>query len=152
MRDRGYASRVDVRAPRARIWQALIDPQHLKMWYAQDARVSARLNGGYWVRLGPKLERQAHIDVFEPERRLRLIYMQPAGMPPTDSAIVEDFLLSDEAENTVVRVLGSGVPADPAWNPFYVLLKTGWERTLPRMKVLLESPRLLAAAAAANKP
>ncbi|MFT3906652.1 MAG: SRPBCC domain-containing protein [Steroidobacteraceae bacterium] len=137
-RPRGYAARIDLLATRSRVWQALTDPQLLKQWYAQEARVAARLNGGYWVRLGPKFEREAHIDVFDVERRLRLIYMQPPGLPEGESAIVEDFLLDDEGGGTVLRVLGSGVPGAPEWNMLFMLLKTGWERALPRLKIAVE--------------
>lgn len=137
-RARGYASRVDVQAPRSRVWQALIDPQVMTQWYAQQARVSPRVHGGHWVKLGPKFEREAHIDIFDAERRLRLIYMPPQGLPEFEGAVVEDFLLNDDPGGTVLRVLGSGVPDLPEWNMFYMLLRTGWERALPRLKIVLE--------------
>ena len=37
--------------------------------------------------------REAHIDIFEVNRRLRLIYLNGPDMPTSDSAVVDDFLL-----------------------------------------------------------
>jgi uncharacterized protein YndB with AHSA1/START domain len=146
---RGYAQRVDIRAGIDVVWQALLDPNTLERWYARAVRIDARERGIYSITLegGPTLE--ANIDVFAPPRRMRLIYMPFPGMPDEGTVIVEDFLLDrDEvaargagvAAITVLRVLGSGFPEGNAWHPVYSRLRSGWERALPRLKVLLERP------------
>jgi uncharacterized protein YndB with AHSA1/START domain len=146
---RGYAQRVDIRASIETVWQALVDPKILGQWYAPAVRIDARERGIYSVRLDAKHTLEAHIDVFVPPRRLRLIYMPFAGMPDEEAVVVEDFLLDcDEtappeaaaAAVTVLRLLGSGIPDSSAWNPIYQRLRTGWGRALLRLKVLLESP------------
>ena len=75
---RGYAHRVDIRAGIDDVWQALIDPARMARWYGPQARVDAREGGSYWIRIDAELVREAHIDVYQPPRRLRLIYMPHA--------------------------------------------------------------------------
>jgi uncharacterized protein YndB with AHSA1/START domain len=142
---RGYAHRVDIRADIAAVWQSLIDPARLMRWYAPQARVDAREGGSYWVRLDAELTREAHIDVFLPPRRLRLIYMPSPELPNDETVIVDDFLLHSETPApekggalTILRLLGSGIPDGQEWNPLYLRLRTGWERGLLRLKASLE--------------
>jgi uncharacterized protein YndB with AHSA1/START domain len=148
-RTRGYAQRIDIRIDIDSVWNALIDPATVSRWYAPATRIDARERGIYTVNLEPTLALEANIDVFVPPRRLRLIYMPFPGMPDDGAVIVEDFLLDrDDAAAreagvsavTVLRLLGSGIPDSAAWNRVYMRLRTGWERALPRLKVLLERP------------
>jgi uncharacterized protein YndB with AHSA1/START domain len=146
---RGYAQRVDINVDVDVVWRALLDPATLALWYAPRARIDAREGGLYYARHGsePGIEREAHIDVFRPPRRLRLIYMPLPGLPDAGSVVVEDFLLDRDpaaarAQSvgavTVLRLMGSGIPESAAWQSTYVALRRGWERALPRLKVLLE--------------
>ena len=107
--------------------------------------MDAREGGSYWFRPEPDLTREAHIDVFQPPRRLRLIYMPMADLPDDEGVIVDDFLLdahnparADAERGTVLRLLGSGVPETRAWETMYVRLRNGWERALLRLKASLE--------------
>jgi uncharacterized protein YndB with AHSA1/START domain len=134
----GYAHRTDVLAPRELVWRGLIEPALLALWYGPDARVAPRAGGSYWVRADADLVREAHIDVFDPGRRLRLIYMPQAELPPTDSVIVDDFLLDGDGDSTSVRLLGSGYPAGDDWERFYLRLRHGWPRALARLKIAIE--------------
>jgi uncharacterized protein YndB with AHSA1/START domain len=141
---RGYAHRVDIRVDIAEVWQSLIEPARLARWYAPQARVDAREGGSFWMRIDGDLTREAHIDIYQPPRRLRLIYMPMPGLPSDDAVMVDEFLLhSDTAAGkagalTIVRLLGSGVPEGQAWDPLYLRLRGGWERALLRLKASLE--------------
>jgi uncharacterized protein YndB with AHSA1/START domain len=146
---RGYAQRVDIRADIEVVWQALLDPAILATWYAPGVRIDAREGGIYYARHRDGLEREAHIDVFLPPRRLRLIYMPMPGLPDEGAVIVEDFLLDRDPVAarsagveavTVLRLMGSGIPEGSVWHSTYVALRRGWERALLRLKVLLERP------------
>jgi hypothetical protein len=90
-------------------------------------------------------ELEAHIEVFEPGRRMRLMYMRSAALPATESVLVDDFMLEPMPGGTIVRLLGSGVPATPEWDTQYLRLRTGWQQAMTRLKVLLESEALGAA-------
>jgi hypothetical protein len=86
--------------------------------------------------------REAHIDIFEVNRRLRLIYLNGKDSPPSDSAAVDDFILDRRLGEgkTSLRLLGSGIPDAPEWDRSYAGIRMGWERFMSRIKVTLESP------------
>jgi uncharacterized protein YndB with AHSA1/START domain len=139
---RGYAHLVEVDVPVARVWRALVDPGLIRIWSGQEAEIDARKGGLY--RMGKRNEggREAHIDIFDVNRRLRLIYMSGRDSPPSDSAVVDDFILvvRKGEGKTTLRLLGSGIPEAAVWDKSYVKIRMGWERYLARIKVALESP------------
>jgi uncharacterized protein YndB with AHSA1/START domain len=139
---RGYAHLVEIDVPVGRVWRALTDPGLIRIWSGQEAEIDPRKGGLY--RLGQRNNdsREAHIDVFDVNRRLRLIYLKGGNWPPGDSAVVDDFILDvRKGEGTAsLRLLGSGVPESAAWDKTYVRLRMGWERLMARIKVTLESP------------
>jgi len=137
---RGYAHLVEIAAPANRVWRALTEPAMIRIWQNIEAEVDARKGGVYRTGVRGKNLREAHIDVFEPNRRLRLIYMNGRDFPPSDSAIVDDFLLDAREGKTALRLLGSGVPEASAWDRPYVKIRMSWERLLARMRVMLENP------------
>lgn len=135
---RGYAHRVDISADSRRVWNALTDARHLGRWCAPDAAVSARAGGSFRARVDRVNELDAHIDVFDPGRRLRLVHIPARDQPATESVIVDDLLLESRGDATIVRLLGSGFPAGGFWDGHYLRLRAGWERALGRLKVFLE--------------
>ena len=139
---RGYAHLVEVDVPVGRVWRALTDPGLIRIWSGLDAEIDPRKGGSY--RLGNLNDggREAHIDIFDVNRRLRLIYLKSSDWPAGDSAVVDDFLLDvRKGEGTTsLRLLGSGVPESPSWDRSYVRIRMGWERLMARIKVTLESP------------
>jgi len=139
---RGYAHLVEIDVPVARVWRALTDPGLIRIWSGQQAEIDPRKGGSY--RLGnPKaLGREAHIDIFDVNRRLRLIYLKGGDWPRGDSAVIDDFLLDARKGEgkTSLRLLGSGVPEAPEWDKSYMRIRLGWERLMARIKVTLESP------------
>ena len=78
--------------------------------------------------------------MFDPNRRLRLIYLNTRAFQRCDRAIVDDFLLDAKPGKTALRLLGSGIPEAPEWDRSYVKIRMGWERLLARMRVMLENP------------
>ncbi len=139
---RGYAHLVEVDVPVARVWHALTDPRLVRVWSGQEAEIDPREGGLYRVGKRHDGGREAHIDIFEVNRRLRLIYLNGPGSPSGDSAVVDDFLLDvRKGEGTTsLRLLGSGVPEAPNWDQAYVRMRMAWERFMARIKVTLESP------------
>lgn len=139
---RGYAHLVEVNAPAARVWRALTEPTLIKIWSGGEAEVDARKGGIF--RLGKRGagSREAHIDVFDPNRRLRLIYLAGDDFPPSNSAVIDDFMLDVRRADglTSLRLLGSGIPEAAAWDQTYAEIRRGWERWLARIKVTLENP------------
>ena len=137
-RTRGYAHRVDIMADSDRVWSALTESVHLTRWCAPDAHIRAKANGSFRASVDRVTELEAHIDVFDPGRRMRLIFLPSAMLPAADTAIVTDFILEAQSKGTIVRVLGSGVPSDPEWDTRFMRLRTAWERAMARLKVFVE--------------
>lgn len=139
---RGYAHLIEINVPVVRVWRALTDPSLVRIWSSQEAEIDARRGGLY--RLG-KLNAggwEAHIDIFDPNRRLRLIHLNGPSTPAGESAVVDDFLLDvRKGEGTAsLRLLASGVPDSPEWDKAYTRMRLNWERLLSRIKVTLETP------------
>ena len=139
---RGYAHLIEIQVPVARVWRALTDPALMKIWSGQMGEIDPRPGGRYCLGQRGGGAREAHIDIFEPGRRLRLIYLNSPGWPAGDSAAVDDFILDmpPGQPKTQLRLLGSGIPEASAWDRPYVQLRMSWERYLARIKVTLESP------------
>jgi uncharacterized protein YndB with AHSA1/START domain len=137
-KERGYAHRIDVLADAQQVWRALTDNQHLARWCSPGADIRARPGGSFRASVDRVSEFEAHIDVFEPGRRLRLIYLPARDLPKADSVMVDDFILDKVAGGTIVRLLGSGVPAGAAWDTQYWRLRTSWQAAMTRLKVYVE--------------
>jgi uncharacterized protein YndB with AHSA1/START domain len=139
---RGFAHLAEVEAPIARVWRALTDPALIRIWSGGAAEIDARKGGHYRLDARGAGLREAHIDIFDVNRRLRLIYLTGPDMPPINSAIVDDFLLDvrDGSNMTSLRLLGSGIPEAKAWDQAYMRMRVGWERYLSRIKLTLENP------------
>jgi uncharacterized protein YndB with AHSA1/START domain len=138
VRTRGYAHRVDIAADGERVWRALTDPACLTRWCAPDARIRPYAGGSFSASVDRVTELDAHIDVCDRGRRLRLILLPSKSLPPAETAIVTDLILEALPAATIVRVLGSGIPGEPDWDAQFMRLRAGWERAMARLKVFLE--------------
>jgi uncharacterized protein YndB with AHSA1/START domain len=135
---RGYAHRVDIAAEPDKVWRALTQSDHLARWCSPRAEIRARPGGLFRASVDRVIELEAHIDVYESGRRLRLIYLQSSELPPTDTALVDDFILDPTSPGTIVRLLGSGIPGTPDWDAQYKRLRLGWQAAMTRLKVFVE--------------
>ncbi|HYB65289.1 MAG TPA: SRPBCC domain-containing protein [Steroidobacteraceae bacterium] len=138
-RVRGYAHRVDIAADAGKVWRAITEPQSLSRWCSPEAELQPRQGGLFRARVDRVTELEAHIDVFEAGRRLRLIYLPTPALPRAESVITDDLIVEAVPEGTVVRLLGSGVPGEPEWDTQYWRLRTAWLQALNRLKVLVEA-------------
>ena len=137
-RTRGYAHRINVNVPAELVWRGLVEPELLNSWCGPGARVSARAGGSYLVSINGDIEREAHIDIFDYGRRLRLIYMPPPGLPESEAVLVDDFILDIEQGVAVLRLMGSGFPQEEDWDLYYQRVRGAWALALARLKVCTE--------------
>jgi uncharacterized protein YndB with AHSA1/START domain len=137
-RDRGYAHRVDILADADEVWRAITETECLARWCSPQAELQPRQGGLFRACIDRVTELEAHIDVFEPERRLRLIYLPNPALPPLATVIIDDLILDAVPGGTVVRLLGSGVPGAPEWDTQYLRLRTSWHQALNRLKIFVE--------------
>jgi uncharacterized protein YndB with AHSA1/START domain len=138
LKTRGFAHRIDITVPPAKVWAAVCGPTLLPLWLGADARIRPQ-KGGHWaVTMAPGLQREAVIDLFDPPRRLRLIYLSPPRLPVFDGAVVDDILLEADGSGTIVRLLCSGMPDLGEWTAYYTKVRALAERSIARLKVLCE--------------
>ncbi len=137
-RTRGYAHRVDITADVKAVWHALTDQDALTRWCSPEARIKPRQGGSFRASVDRVTELDAHIDVFDPGRRMRLIYLPNAALPIGEATVVDDFILEPQKDITILRLLGSGFPDGPEWEAQYRRARTGWERAVARLKVFVE--------------
>jgi uncharacterized protein YndB with AHSA1/START domain len=150
MKTRGFAHRIDIDATPQRVWTVMCGPTLATLWLGKDARIRPQQGGTWSATPAPGLAREALIDVFDPPRRLRLIYLSPPELPTFEGAVVEDVMLEATANQTVVRLLCSGVPDLTAWTSHYLKTRMAAERSLARLKVLVEQRERMAAAKPAS--
>ena len=137
-RERGYAHRVDIRADVDAVWRALTEAELLMRWCSPEAQIAPRQGGLFRASVDRVTEFEARIDVFDPGRRLRLLYLPARDLPRADSVMVDDFILDPVPGGTIVRLLGSGFPAGGEWDTQYWRLRTSWQQALTRLKVFVE--------------
>jgi uncharacterized protein YndB with AHSA1/START domain len=135
---RGYAHRVDIAAGADQVWQALTRTEHLTRWCSPHADIKPKPGGLFRASVDRVIELEAHIDIFEPARRLRLIYLPSNELPAAEAAIVDDFILDPSEDETIVRLLGSGIPSTADWDAQYKRLRLGWQAAITRLKVFVE--------------
>ena len=146
MKTRGFAHRIDIEAAPPKVWTVMCGPTLAALWLGKDARIRPQKGGAWSATIAPGLAREAMIDVFDPPRRLRLIYLTPPDLPTFEGAVVEDVMLEATGGSTVVRLLCSGMPESPEWTQHYLKVRTAEERALGRLKVLVEQRERMAAA------
>lgn len=135
---RGYAHRVDINADSGQVWQAITDQESLRRWCSPEAELQPRQGGLFRARVDRVTELEAHVDVFETGRRIRLIYLPTPSLPRADSVMTDDFIVEAVPGGTVVRLLGSGVPGQTEWDTQYWRMRTSWHQALNRLKVFVE--------------
>jgi uncharacterized protein YndB with AHSA1/START domain len=146
LKTRGFAHRIDVGVAPPKVWTVLCGPTLLPLWSGTDARIKPQKGGHLAVTAAPGMLREAVIDVFDPPRRLRLIYLTPPDLPTFDGAVVDDILLEAEGSGTIVRLLCSGIPDLTEWSSYYGRTRAIAERSLARLKVLCEQRERMAQA------
>jgi uncharacterized protein YndB with AHSA1/START domain len=135
---RGYAHRTDIAANTQAVWRALTEPESLARWCSPDAWIRPTTGGLFRASVDRVTQLEAHIDVCEPARRLRLIYLPCAALPQEETAVTDDFMLASDPRGTTVRLLGSGFVASEVGDVQFRRMRTGWERALARLKVFVE--------------
>ena len=145
---RGYLQGFETPADTATVWRALTDPAALKLWYATEALVDPRVGGRFSMATRLFGRREATIERFDVGVRLSLLFEPNPDWPPlSDTALIEDFLIDERQGLRMLRVIGSGVPADEEWTPLLKRLRTGWALALAQLQLRLRGGRLPGAAA-----
>jgi len=140
---RGYMQGFETAASAATLWRALLEPAALCAWLATEAIVEPRAGGRYATVSRLFGRREANIERFEPGARLQLLYEPNADWPPlSDSALMEDFIIDERKGQRMLRVMGSGIPAEDEYAKTLVRLRTGWALAFAQLQLRLKDGTL----------
>src|SRR5260370_12266468 len=115
---RAHETVTEIDAPIEEVWKALTEASEIARWFAPKMTVEPGVGGFVLADWGPGLEWKTAIEVWEPNRHLRLAetrdyIMTPAGAPEKfePCRLVQGFYLEANGGKAVVRRVRSGVGA-----------------------------------------
>ncbi len=136
---------VEVDAPVEAVWKALTDGEELTRWFPLDARVVPGTGGSVWMSWGAPWEGEARIDVWEPDKHLRIVEPPPQ---PGSIPVVLDYFLESRGNRTVLRLVHSFGTGSDWEEEYYDSTSRGWLFMFANLKHYLErhrgSPRQVA--------
>lgn len=145
---RAHETRVVIDAPVEDVWKAITEASEISRWFAPGMTVEPGVGGNVKADWGQGIEWKCAIEVWEPNRHLRLTETRDHMVTPSDidqrmepCRLVEDFYLETEAGKTVLRLVHSGFGASESWDAEYEGTKGGWAACFLRLKLGLERHR-----------
>ncbi len=133
---RGYAAFAEMPLPAERLWPWLVDPVLLLRWFAQSVELETREGGRFTARFADGALLTARVVCCEPARRLSLAFGPVPGWPGP-ACLTEDWIIDARPGRVILRVLGEGVPVDPAWATWLRRRQAGWKVALSRLRAQL---------------
>jgi len=138
---------VEIAAPVEAVWNALTDAEELTRWFPLEARVKPGAGGSVWMAWRDQFQFETPIEIWEPQRQLRLVYCEatPPPKPGEEAAnfvipyrVAVDYFLEARGGSTIVRLVHSGFARDAAWDDQYDGTVRGWAFQLDGLKTYLE--------------
>lgn len=140
MSTRKHETEVEIHAPVEAVWKAITEAAELARWFCLDAKVEPGPGGSVWVSWGPGMEGTSAIEIWEPNRRFRVVQTRApggkSGVEPLPLAV--DYYLETRGESTVLRIVHSGFGDSDAWDGEYEGTRRGWPMYLRTLRHALE--------------
>jgi uncharacterized protein YndB with AHSA1/START domain len=132
------------------VWQAITDPAEITRWFASRAEVVPGAGGKWMISWDGNWPWNADIEIWEPNRRLRLVdrnarpydvhgEAQIGSAPPMQLAI--DWHIEAKGGTTTLRLVHSGFGRGGAWDDEFEGVSVGWPMELHGLKHYLEQHR-----------
>jgi uncharacterized protein YndB with AHSA1/START domain len=145
---RSHETRIELDASVEDVWKYLTDPASIARWFAPNMTVSPGVGGYVLADWGMGLAWKTAIEVWEPNKHLRLtetrervMTSSPIEEPLPPCRLLEDFYLEAGGGTTVLRLVHSGFGTGPEWDGEYEGTRGGWTTCFLRMKHGLELHR-----------
>lgn len=142
---RSHETRVTIASPVEEVWRALTEAEQIQRWFAPKMRVEPGVGGTHVAHWGPGLEWKTTIEVWEPNRRLRLVETRDRVMSSSaveevlePCRLVQDYFLESEGGVTVLRLVHSGFGSSEGWDREYEGTRGGWAACFLRLKHVVE--------------
>lgn len=145
---RSHETRITIDAPIEEVWKAITEAGEIARWFAPKMTVEPGAGGSMLADFGPGLEWKNAIEVWEPNRHLRLVETRDRMLTPPGveqkmetCRLVQDYYLEAEGGTTVLRLVHSGFGATSDWDDEYEGTRGGWAVCFLRLKYGLERHR-----------
>ena len=138
---RSQTHEIVIAAPVEAVWKAITDAEELTRWFVESAKVVPGVGGSFSISWGGPEEGGSRIEVWEPNRKLR-VALKPFDMGPAkydaNSPIVEEYTIEQRDGKTVLRLVESGIPNTAEWDGFYDGTNEGWDQFFRTLRHYLE--------------
>jgi uncharacterized protein YndB with AHSA1/START domain len=145
---RSHETRIEIDAPIEEVWKAITDAAAMARWFAPKMTVEPGVGGYILADWGPGVEWTTAIEVWEPNKHLRLTENRDRVMSASPieeklemCRLVEDFYLETAGGKTVLRLVHSGFGSSQGWDMEYEGTRGGWAGCFLRLKLGLEAHR-----------
>ncbi len=127
-------------APPGAVWKALTDARELERWFPLEAGVVPGKGGSIRLSWGPPWDGEGRIEIWEPERHLRMLW--PFHKPEEGEVpLAVDYELEGRGGTTRLRLVHSGFGADARFDDEFDGTRRGWHFELRSLKHYLERHR-----------
>jgi uncharacterized protein YndB with AHSA1/START domain len=138
---RSHETQIEIDAPIEAVWKALTNARDVERWFAPKMSLDPRAGGEWIADFGPGIEWKTVIEVWEPNRHLRLVETRAAGDQPEPCRLVQDYYLESKGGKVVVRLVHSGFGTSGEWDTEFEGTRGGWAACFVRLKHGLEEHR-----------
>lgn len=145
---RSHETRAEIDAPIEMVWKAITHARDIERWFAPKMSVEPQVGGAVIADWGPGVEWKTVIEVWEPNRHLRLVETRDRALsasPVTEMLepcrLVQDYYLESQGGKTIVRLVHSGFGTSEAWDTEFEGTRGGWAACFVRLKQSLEAHR-----------
>jgi uncharacterized protein YndB with AHSA1/START domain len=139
---RSQVHEIVIDAPIEAVWKAIADGEELTRWFVESASVEPGVGGTIEISWGGPEKGLSHIEVWEPNRTLRVALKPFDGIKPLPAGpIIDEYTIERREGKTVLRLVSSGIPATPDWDGFYDGTSTGWPSFFRTLRHYLEHHR-----------
>lgn len=149
---RAIETTIEIGAPVDAVWKALTDAEELTRWFPLQATVKPEAGGSIWISWGAPYEGDARIEIWEPNRRLRLVNDVDASAMKEELGgtmrghtgairIVQDFELESAGGGTRLRLVHFGFGPEAVWDDEFDSIRRGWKFELNGLRHYLETHR-----------
>jgi uncharacterized protein YndB with AHSA1/START domain len=126
--------KIEIDATAQQVWEALTTAQGVTSWFAPVAEVQPGPGGHLFASWGPGMEGTERIEIWEPNRRLRIAHDRREGAPPS----VVDYHVEGHSGATVMRLVHSGFADTANFDDEFESTAAAWPVFLKMMKHSVE--------------
>jgi uncharacterized protein YndB with AHSA1/START domain len=145
---RSHETRIVIDAPIEEVWKSIAEAGALARWFAPQMTVEPGAGGSMLADWGPGLAWKTAIEVWEPNRHIRLsetrdhvMSSAPGEQKLEPCRLIQDWYLESENGKTVLRLVHSGFGSSADWDTEYFGTKYGWASCFLRLKHVTEYHR-----------